>query len=193
MLNGAVAAAGQNHGVQTPVNAVYSRVLEDIAHMPQLWAKYRERPEALEAEVEAEMLRVKALTRSIGLPESCAIPTFPNRSKAGGFSTACSRSTVARWDGLPEKRRSKYAAHASDLVEHLQSGKDGDVGLAQIIGHKGDLMITHYARTFDGLAYAQTLVDKLEMREYFQPLGSYVRCWNLDCTKPPAKIHAELQ
>lgn len=62
-LNGAVAAAGHAHSVPTPVNSVYTRVLDDIAHMPQLWAKYRERPEALVAEVEAEMRRVKALKR----------------------------------------------------------------------------------------------------------------------------------
>src|SRR5579872_1161728 len=60
VLNGAVAAAGHEYRVPTPVNAVYARVLNDIAHMPQLWAKYRERPEALVAEVEAEMKRVKA-------------------------------------------------------------------------------------------------------------------------------------
>jgi 2-dehydropantoate 2-reductase len=63
VLNGAVAAAGHAHGVPTPVNSVYTRVLDDIAHMPQLWAKYRERPEALVSEVEAEMRRVKALAR----------------------------------------------------------------------------------------------------------------------------------
>ncbi len=62
-LNGAVACAGRDHHVPTPVNAVYSRVLEDIAHMPQLWAKYRERPDTLAAEVEAEVKRVKALAR----------------------------------------------------------------------------------------------------------------------------------
>ena len=62
-LNGAVAAAGHAHDVPTPVNAVYTRVLDDIAHMPQLWAKYRERPEALVAEVEAEMRRTRALTQ----------------------------------------------------------------------------------------------------------------------------------
>ncbi len=63
VLNGAVASAGIRVGVPTPVNAVYARVLDDIAHMPQLWAKYRERPEALLAEVEAEMRRVTALHR----------------------------------------------------------------------------------------------------------------------------------
>lgn len=52
-LNGAVARAAREAGLAAPVNAVYARLVSDIAHMPQLWAKYRERPEALLAEVEA--------------------------------------------------------------------------------------------------------------------------------------------
>jgi len=63
-LNGAVACAGRDHNVRTPVNAVYARVLEDIAHMPQLWAKYREHPDTLAAEVAAEVKRVRALARA---------------------------------------------------------------------------------------------------------------------------------
>jgi len=63
-LNGAVATAGREHGVRTPVNAVYARVLEDIAHMPQLWAKYREHPDTLAGEVAAEVKRVRALART---------------------------------------------------------------------------------------------------------------------------------
>lgn len=63
VLNGAVAAAGREHGVLTPVNAVYARVLNDIAHTPPLWAKYREHPETLEGEVVAEMKRAKALAK----------------------------------------------------------------------------------------------------------------------------------
>ncbi|HET9029035.1 MAG TPA: hydrogen peroxide-dependent heme synthase [Candidatus Aquilonibacter sp.] len=97
------------------------------------------------------------------------------------------------WDALPEKRRTKYAAHASDLFEHLQSGSDGDAGLAQLLGHKGDVMVTHYARTYEGLAYAQTLVDKLEVREYLTPLSSYVSVLELGLYDATGKIHAELQ
>lgn len=58
VLNGAVVAAAASAGVPAPVNAAFSRVLSDIAHMPQLWAKYRERPQALLAEVDAEERRV---------------------------------------------------------------------------------------------------------------------------------------
>ena len=64
VLNGAVAAAGDRLGVPTPVNRVFTRVLDDIAHMPQLWAKYRERPDVLEAEVRAEMKRTRALSKA---------------------------------------------------------------------------------------------------------------------------------
>lgn len=64
VLNGAVAATGRQLGVSTPVNAVFARVLDDIAHMPQLWAKYRERPEQLESEVQAEVKRVRSLGKS---------------------------------------------------------------------------------------------------------------------------------
>lgn len=56
-LNGAVARAARGAGVKAPVNTVYARIVSDIAHMPQLWAKYRERPDALAAEVEAETAR----------------------------------------------------------------------------------------------------------------------------------------
>ncbi|MGH7330450.1 MAG: ketopantoate reductase family protein, partial [Polyangiaceae bacterium] len=59
VLNGAVADAGRAHGVSTPVNAVFSRVLSDIAHMPALWAKYREQPHALVAEYRAERDRMR--------------------------------------------------------------------------------------------------------------------------------------
>ena len=96
------------------------------------------------------------------------------------------------WDSLPEKRRNKYAGHAADLVDHLKGSEDGDVGLAQIVGHKGDLMLTHYARTFEGLAYAQTLVDKLELREFLAPRGSYVSVLEIGLYDATGKIHAEL-
>jgi 2-dehydropantoate 2-reductase len=57
VLNGAVARAARDAGVKAPVNTALARLVSDIAHMPQLWAKYRERPDALEAEVAAEKAR----------------------------------------------------------------------------------------------------------------------------------------
>ena len=96
------------------------------------------------------------------------------------------------WDALPEKRRNKFAAHAIDLADHLKGSEDGDLGLTQIVGHKGDLMLTHYAKTYEGLAYAQTLVDKLELRGFLIPQGSYVSVLELGLYDATGKIHAQL-
>jgi len=63
VLNGAIATVGRTKGIRTPVNAAITRVVNDIAHMPQLWAKYREQPDALEEEVDAEIRRSEAAKR----------------------------------------------------------------------------------------------------------------------------------
>lgn len=96
------------------------------------------------------------------------------------------------WDALSEKKRRKIAQHATDLFDHLKGGRDGDVGLAQLLGHKGDLQLTHYARTYDGLTYAQTLVDKLEVCDFLAPMASYSSVLEVGLYDATGKIHADL-
>jgi hypothetical protein len=57
VLNGAVVRAARGAGVPVPINAALARLVADISHMPQTWAKYRERPDALVAEIRAEIAR----------------------------------------------------------------------------------------------------------------------------------------
>jgi len=96
------------------------------------------------------------------------------------------------WESLGEKRRSKIAGRARDLFEHMHAGEDGDIGLTQLVGHKGDFMLTHYARGYDGLAYAQMLVDKLELRVFLEPMDSYVSVLEVGMYDATGKIHADL-
>jgi 2-dehydropantoate 2-reductase len=56
-LNGAVVRAASEAGIPAPINAVYARLVNDIAHIPQTWPKYRERPDALVAAIQAEVNR----------------------------------------------------------------------------------------------------------------------------------------
>jgi chlorite dismutase len=96
------------------------------------------------------------------------------------------------WGALSEKKRRKIAQQAGGLFEQLQGGGDGDLSLAQLVGHKGDLMLTHYAKTFDGLAHVQASVDKLDLSDYLIPLGSYVSVLEVGLYDATGKIHAEL-
>jgi len=96
------------------------------------------------------------------------------------------------WDAQSEKKRAKIARQATELLEALQADADGDAGVAQLLGHKGDLLLTHYARAYDGLAYAQTLVDKLDLYDFLLPMASYASVLEVGLYDATAKIHAEL-
>jgi chlorite dismutase len=97
-----------------------------------------------------------------------------------------------RYAALPAERRSLIAAEATALLASLGEEENGDVALAQILGDKADLMLTHYARSFEGLAAAQLRFDGLSLREYLRPQASYVSILELGLYEASAHIHANL-
>jgi hydrogen peroxide-dependent heme synthase len=98
-----------------------------------------------------------------------------------------------RWDELGGERKRAVEREAVALFESLARDADTDLGLAQLLGHKGELMLTHYARTFDALGDVQARVDKLALRDYLEPMESYVSILELGLYEHTAKIHAELR
>jgi hydrogen peroxide-dependent heme synthase len=98
-----------------------------------------------------------------------------------------------RWDALDVERRQAMEREAADLFATWARDADADFGLAQTLGHKGDLLLTHYARSFDALGEMQTQVDKLGLRDFLEPYESYVSILELGLYEHTAKIHAELR
>jgi peroxiredoxin len=96
------------------------------------------------------------------------------------------------WDTLPQAERDGIVEKALAQLSPLKGGKETDVGLAQLLGHKADLMLTHYSRDFDGLAQAQLLFDKTELSEFLTPAGSYVSVLELGLYDATGRIHASL-
>ncbi len=96
------------------------------------------------------------------------------------------------WDQLSRQEQSEITGEAVSALESLKKSEDTDVGLAQMVGHKADFMLTHYSKNYDGLAHAQTIVDKLRLANYLRPLGSYVSILELGLYDATAKIHATL-
>ncbi|PZR57456.1 MAG: heme-dependent peroxidase [Candidatus Meridianibacter frigidus] len=96
------------------------------------------------------------------------------------------------FSALSRKKRGRSVQDAQQLLAQLAGSDDGDVGLAQLVGHKADLMLTHYARTFDGLAQAQSAVDHLELANFLEPRDSFVSVLELGLYEATARIHDEL-
>lgn len=96
------------------------------------------------------------------------------------------------WDKLPESERSEIVREAVKALEVLKGSADSDAGLAQLVGHKADLMFTHYSRDFAGLAHAQIVVDKLRLSAYLKPASSYVSVLELGMYEATSKIHEKM-
>jgi chlorite dismutase len=96
------------------------------------------------------------------------------------------------WDALSQEERADVVSEAQHALSRLQSGKSGDVALAQLVGHKADLMLTHYSENYDGLAHAQTVIDKTRLAEFLVPATSYVSVLEIGLYDATGKIHATL-
>jgi chlorite dismutase len=98
-----------------------------------------------------------------------------------------------RWDALDRARQQTIADEAAALFTEFASDAAADCGLAQLLGDKGDFMLTNYARTFDALGVAQARTDKLALRDYLDPLSSYVSILELGLYGDTGKIHGDLR
>jgi len=97
------------------------------------------------------------------------------------------------FDALPAARREEIAAEAIAYLDPLARASESDVGLAQMLGHKSDLMLTHYAKTFDELGLVQARFDKLALAEFLESQTSYVSILELGLYEATGKIHADLR
>jgi peroxiredoxin len=98
-----------------------------------------------------------------------------------------------RFDALSSARRHEIAGEAIAALTPLHESSENDCSLAQLLGHKADLMFTHYAHTFDELGAAEVRVDKLALADYLAPTSSYVSVLELGLYEATAKMHAELR
>jgi peroxiredoxin len=97
------------------------------------------------------------------------------------------------WQRVAPAERTEIETEAVALFRELAAGSDRDCGLAQLLGHKANLMLTHYARTFDELGEVQTRVDRLGLAGFLDEQSSYVSNLELGLYEATGRIHATLR
>jgi len=101
-----------------------------------------------------------------------------------------------RWDAcktLQRGRRKEMADDAIALLSPLEGQKEGPSALVTLLGHKGDLMLIHFRKTFDELSQVELLVAGLGLHDILEPTTSYVSIVELGMYDMTAKIHEDLK
>jgi hydrogen peroxide-dependent heme synthase len=80
----------------------------------------------------------------------------------------------AEWRALEAAKRDRAIAEASAALDEMARREDGESALFAELGHKGDVMVVHFRRSFDELGEAQRLVGKLALSDFLEPTTSYL-------------------
>src|SRR5688572_13167197 len=74
----------------------------------------------------------------------------------------------------------------------VDNAADGATALVQLLGHKGDLMVIAFRKSFDGLGRFQLALSRSKLYPYLQLTNSYVSIVELGMYDMTAKIHKQL-
>jgi hydrogen peroxide-dependent heme synthase len=96
----------------------------------------------------------------------------------------------AEWRKLDDARRVEMAREVAAAFGELESA--GQFAAYSMLGHKGDLMLVHFRDSFDDLNQAELRLDHTGLREFLEPVHSYVSVIELGLYDSTVKLFKQL-
>jgi chlorite dismutase len=97
-----------------------------------------------------------------------------------------------RWDRLREADEDDRRRLAEEAVAALAVPDAGATAFVQMLGHKADLMVICFRRSFEDLARAQLALSRTRLHDLLEATTSYVSIVELGMYEMTAKIHEQL-
>jgi len=97
-----------------------------------------------------------------------------------------------RWDRLKDKAPADLDRMAAEAAQALAAPHAGSTALVQVLGHKADLMVICFRRSFDELAQTQLTFSRTELHASLEATSSYVSVVELGMYEMTAKVHEQL-
>ncbi|MGE0393121.1 MAG: hydrogen peroxide-dependent heme synthase [Vicinamibacterales bacterium] len=97
-----------------------------------------------------------------------------------------------RWDRVRALSAEERKALADEASAALTVTDGGATAFVQMLGHKAELMVIIFRRTFDELGQAQLNLSRTGLRDLLEPTESYVSVVELGLYEMTAKLHEQL-
>ncbi len=81
---------------------------------------------------------------------------------------------------------------AIEEIQTLRDSKEGHTALVKMLGHKSELMIIYFRKSFEDLAQCEMNFVKTKLSQYVEMTTSYVSIVELGLYEMTAKIHQQL-
>jgi peroxiredoxin len=123
---------------------------------------------------------------------SAEIPPVPLTIEGYSVLHQMMRVRWAAWRQLRPGEKTEIVDEASAALAQMEQNSVGQSALFSLIGHKGDLMLIHFRRSFDELNRAELQLARLRLSDYLEATTSYLSVIELGLYESTIKAYREL-
>jgi hydrogen peroxide-dependent heme synthase len=122
-----------------------------------------------------------------------ALPPVPLTVEGASVLHQMMRVRWAAWRALSAAERNEIAAEAEAGLAAMEKFSEGrQSGLYSLLGHKGDLLLVHFRRSFEELNGVQLELARLRLGDYLEPVHSYLSVIELGLYESTSKVYGGL-
>ncbi len=124
---------------------------------------------------------------------TAALPPVPLTVDGASLLHQMFRIRWNAWRALPEAERAAILEEASHALGAMETHADGQQSaIFSLLGHKADLLLVHFRRSFEELSETQRAMARLRLNDFLEPAQSYLSMVELGLYESTAKTYAGL-
>jgi peroxiredoxin len=121
------------------------------------------------------------------------IPAVPLTIEGYGVLHQMMRVRWAAWRQLSAAEKAAIGDEAASVLGGMEQNSGGQSALFSLLGHKGDLMLIHFRRSFDELNLAELQLAQLRLSDFLEPTTSYLSVIELGLYESTIKAYRDLK
>jgi peroxiredoxin len=103
-----------------------------------------------------------------------SIPPVPLTLEGASVLHQMMRVRWTAWKALAAAERSEIAREAAGVLQGMEKNVGGQSAAFSLLGHKGDLILVHFRRSFDELNQVERQLAQLRLSDFLEPATSYL-------------------
>src|SRR5713101_6045915 len=121
-----------------------------------------------------------------------SLTTVPQTLEGWSVLHQVFRIRWAAWRALDAAVREHVADEATSLIARMEQAEDGHSAAFSILGHKGDLMLLHFRRSFEDLSRSEAAVASLTLGDFLEPVTSYLSAVEIGLYELSVRLYSSL-
>ena len=124
--------------------------------------------------------------------QTTAVPAVPLTVEGASVLHQMMRVRWPAWKALAPEERNEIISQATTAMEPMERSPEAPSAIYSLLGHKGDLMLLHFRRSFEDLNKVELALAKLRLWDLLEPTASYLSVIELGLYDSSLKLYTTL-